>query len=124
VGRAAQAGKCRLVEDPLEDLVAPAHPTVVADPLSGVVSGRHEACVGGELVGALEGLELSHAHQELGPEDRTHAWQASEYPSAAQLDLRGSRQKHSLMCLLSRIGASTYVFGVWCEVFATIGTAM
>src|SRR5215207_1315897 len=80
VRRAAQAGKSRLVEDPLEDLVAPAHPAVVADPLSGVLGGRHEAGVGSELVGALKGREVSHAHQELGTEDRTHAWQASEYP--------------------------------------------
>jgi hypothetical protein len=81
VRRATQAGKRRLVEDPLEDLVAPAHPAVVAGPLAGVLGGRDEASVGGELVGALEGEEVSHANQELGTEDRTHAWQASEYPS-------------------------------------------
>ncbi|MDQ3603933.1 MAG: hypothetical protein M3385_08760 [Actinomycetota bacterium] len=44
------------------------------------MGGRHEAGVGGELVGALEGAEVSHAYQELGTEDQTHAWQASEYP--------------------------------------------
>ena len=37
VGRRAQAGKSRLVEDSLEDLVTTTHPTVFADPLAGVV---------------------------------------------------------------------------------------
>lgn len=39
VRRRAQAGERQLVEDPLEDLVAPAHPAVVADPLAGVLGG-------------------------------------------------------------------------------------
>ena len=43
---------------------------------------------------------------------------------AAQPDLRGRRQKLSLMRPFSHIGVSTYVFGVWCDVFATLGTAM
>jgi Domain of unknown function (DUF427) len=81
VRRRALAGKRRLVEDPLEDLVAPTHPAVVAHPLSGVEGGRNQACVGGELVGALESREVAHAHQELRPEDRTDAWQASEDPT-------------------------------------------
>ena len=81
VRRAAQAGKRRVVEDPFEDLVPPAHPAVVAHPLAGVTGGRDETRVGGELVGALEGREVSHTHQELGPEDRTHARQAREDPS-------------------------------------------
>src|SRR5688572_33480303 len=45
VGRRAQAGKRRLVEDPLEYRVAPTHPFVVAHPLCGVEGGRNQAGV-------------------------------------------------------------------------------
>ena len=48
--RATQAGESRLVEDPFEDLIAPAHPTVVA----GVVGGGHYSGVDGEPIGAIE----------------------------------------------------------------------
>jgi hypothetical protein len=48
--RATQAGESRLVEDPFEDLIAPAHPAVVA----GVVGGGHYSGVGGEPIGAIE----------------------------------------------------------------------
>jgi hypothetical protein len=44
------------------------------------VGRRHKTCVGGELVGAREGPEVSDGHEELGPEDQTHAGQASEDP--------------------------------------------
>ncbi len=78
--RGTQAREGRLVEDPLEDLVASAHPAVVANPLAGILGGRNQAGVSCEPIRALKGGEVSHAHQELGPEDRTHAGQASEYP--------------------------------------------
>jgi len=55
---------------------------VVTYPLAGVTGRRDKTCVGGEPVGTREGADVTHSHQELlGPEDRTHAWQASEYPS-------------------------------------------
>ena len=50
----AQAGKRRLVEDPLEDLVATTHPTVASYPLARVASSRDKTCVGSEPVGTLE----------------------------------------------------------------------
>jgi hypothetical protein len=79
---AAQAGKGRLVEDPLENLVSSSHPFVVADPLAGVAGRRDKPCIGGEPVGTLESTDVTHGHQELlGPEDRSHAWQASKDPS-------------------------------------------
>jgi hypothetical protein len=54
---------------------------VVTDPLAGVTRRRDKTDVGGEPVGTLEGADVAYAHQELGPEDRTHPWQASENPS-------------------------------------------
>src|SRR5215210_5108369 len=80
VRRGAQAGKSREEEDALECLVASTHPAVVAHPLAGVAGGRDQTGVGGELVGALEGHQITDAHKELGPEDRTDAGQAREYP--------------------------------------------
>src|SRR5215212_3475999 len=78
----AQAGKGRLVEDPLEDFVATTHPFVVTHPFAGVTRRRNETrVVSSEPVGALEGADVAHGHQKLGPEDRSHAWQASENPS-------------------------------------------
>jgi hypothetical protein len=79
---ATQAGEGRVVEeDPLEDLIAPAHPTVVSYSLAGVAGGRDEPGVSGELVGALKSREVSCGDQELSSEDRTHPRQASEDPS-------------------------------------------
>src|SRR5215216_3694203 len=75
---AAQAGKRRLVEDPLEKLVSSAHPVVVSLPLAGVVGCGDQSSIGGEPVGTLEGREVSCADQKLCPEDRTHTRQASE----------------------------------------------
>src|SRR5215208_316661 len=66
--RATQTGKRRLVESSLEDLVATSHPFVVASAFAGVLSGGDQPGVGGELVGALEGTEISHTDQKLGPE--------------------------------------------------------
>jgi hypothetical protein len=40
---AAHAGEGRLVEDPLEKLVSPAHPVVVSLPLAGVVGRRDQS---------------------------------------------------------------------------------
>ena len=54
---------------------------MVTHPLARVTGRRNETCVGGEPVGAREGADVAHGHQELGPEDRSHAWQASEDPS-------------------------------------------
>src|SRR5215204_6805351 len=78
---AAQAGKGQLVEDPLEDLVATTHPFVVTHPFAGVPSRRDKSGVSSKLVDTLEGVNITHGHQKLGPEDRPHAWQASENPS-------------------------------------------
>jgi hypothetical protein len=86
VGRAAQAGERREEEDPLEDLVAPARSSVVADPLAGVAGGRDQPGVGGELIGALKDRDLAHTDQELGPEDRTDAGQASYDPGLGALE--------------------------------------
>src|SRR5215212_8199786 len=80
VRRATQAGESRQEEDALEDLVASTHPAVVAHPLAGVASGRDQTGVGGELVGAREGRKITDGHKKLGPEDRTDAGQAREYP--------------------------------------------
>jgi hypothetical protein len=80
VRSAAQACEGRLVEDPFESLVPSSHPFVVANPLTGVMGRRHQSGVGGELVGTREGSEVSDGHEELGPEDQTHAGQASEDP--------------------------------------------
>jgi hypothetical protein len=77
--RATQAGEGRLVKDSFEELVAAAHPAVVADPLAGVVGGWDEPRVGGESVGAREGAQIAHGHQELlGSEDRPHTRKANE----------------------------------------------
>src|SRR5829696_376663 len=81
LGRTTQAGERRLVEDPLEDLVAPTHSAVVSGAFAGVVGGRHQPGISGKAVRALEGTQTSCLHQELRPEDRTHARQASEDPS-------------------------------------------
>jgi hypothetical protein len=70
----AQAGKGRLVEDPLEDFVATTHPFVVTHPFAGVTGRRNETRLSSEPVGALEGADVAHGHQKLGPEDRSHAW--------------------------------------------------
>jgi len=79
--RAAQTGEGRLVEDPLEDLVATTHPAIVADPLAGVMGCGHQPGISGEAISALEGAQkIAHAHKELGTEDRTHPRQASEDP--------------------------------------------
>jgi hypothetical protein len=87
VGRVAQAGERREEEDPLEYLVAAAHPAVVANPLAGVAGRRDEPCVGSELVGALEDREVSsYGRQELGPEERTDAGQASEDPGLGAVE--------------------------------------
>src|SRR5215211_3503107 len=72
VRRATQAGESRQEEDALEE--------VVAHPLAGVASGRDQTGVGGELVGAREGRKITDGHKKLGPEDRTDAGQAREYP--------------------------------------------
>src|SRR3712207_5376083 len=50
-------------------------------PFARVTGRRDEPCVGSEPVGALKGAHVAHGHQKLGPEDRSHAWQASEDPS-------------------------------------------
>src|SRR5215210_2691576 len=81
VRRAAQAGKSREEEDALEDLVPSTHPAVVAHPLAGVTSRGDKTCIGSEPISTLEGTDLTHGDQELGPEDRPHAWQANENPS-------------------------------------------
>src|SRR5215211_5596115 len=86
VSRGAQAGERREEEDPLERLVAAAHSSVVANPLAGVAGRRDEPCVGSELVGALEDREVSDGRQELGPEDRTDAGQASEDPGLGAVE--------------------------------------
>jgi hypothetical protein len=57
------------------------HPTTVTHPLAGVTGRRDETRIGGEPVGTLESTDVTHGYQELGPEDRPHAWQASENPS-------------------------------------------
>jgi hypothetical protein len=54
---------------------------VVAHPLAGVASGRNQTSIGGEPVSTLESADVAHGHQKLGPEDRSHARQASENPS-------------------------------------------
>ena len=97
--RATQTGKSRLVEDPLEDLVAPAHPAVVTGAFAGVASRRHQPGVGGEPIGALEGAEVSHGHQKLCSEDWTHAGQASEDPSL------GTGEKTLLKLLIENLDA-------------------
>jgi hypothetical protein len=33
------------------------------------------------MIGTLEGAKVAHGHQELGPEDRSHARQAIKNPS-------------------------------------------
>ena len=80
VRRTTQAGKRRLVEDSLEDLVATTHPTVVTDAFAGVAGCRHQPGVGGEPLGALKSGEVPYADQKFGSEDRTHPRQASEDP--------------------------------------------
>jgi hypothetical protein len=77
----AQAGKGRLVEDPLEALVATTHPFVVTHPLARVTGRRDKTCLSSEPVSTLEGADVAYGHQKLGPEDRPHACQASENPS-------------------------------------------
>ncbi len=79
--RATQASERRLVEDALEDLVAAAHPAIVTGAFARVSGRRYQPGVGSELVCTLEGTQVACRHQELGPEDRPHAWQASEDPS-------------------------------------------
>src|SRR5215207_3420843 len=54
---------------------------MVAHPLAGVTGCRDETRVGGEPVCTLESRDVAHTDQELGPEDRPHAWQTSENPS-------------------------------------------
>jgi hypothetical protein len=66
----AQAGKGRLVEDSLEDLVTTTHPFVVTHPLARVTGCRDQTRVSSEPVGTLEGADVAHGHQKLGPEDR------------------------------------------------------
>jgi Transposase len=97
--RATQAGKRRLVEDPLEDLVATTHPAVVANPLAGVFGDWHKTGVGGELIGARGSGKVSCGDQELGPEDRTHAGQASENPGL------GTGEKTLLKLPVERLNA-------------------
>src|SRR5215204_200689 len=77
-GCAAETSKGRLPEDPLEDLIPPTHPTVVAGTFAGVMGSRYEPGIGGESIGALKGSEVAGGHQELGSEDRPHSWQANE----------------------------------------------
>jgi hypothetical protein len=77
-GCAAETSKGRLPEDPLEDLIPPTHPTVVAATFAGVMGSRYEPGIGGESIGALKGPEVAGGHQELGSEDRPHSWQANE----------------------------------------------
>jgi hypothetical protein len=69
----AQAGKGRLVEDPLEGLVAPTHPFVVTYPFAGVTGRRDKTCIGGEPLSTREGADVAHSHQKLASEDRPHA---------------------------------------------------
>src|ERR671912_1785040 len=54
---------------------------MVTHPLAGVMGRRNQTCVGSEPLSTLEGTDVAHGHQKLGPEDRSHAWQASENPS-------------------------------------------
>jgi hypothetical protein len=54
---------------------------VVTHSLARVTGRRNETCVGSEPVGTLKSADVAHGHQELGPEDRSHARQASEDPS-------------------------------------------
>ncbi len=58
---------------------------MVAHPLAGVAGGWHEAGVGREPVGAPEPRDVAHGDEELGPEDRTHAGEAGEYPGLGAL---------------------------------------
>lgn len=74
-----QAGEGGLVEDHLEPLVAPTHPTTVAHPLAGVTRGGYQSRVGGEVAGAREGERIADRRQEFGAQARTHARQAEEY---------------------------------------------
>src|SRR5215212_842767 len=75
---ASQAGKGRLVEDPLEGLVPSSHPAVLTHTLAGVVGGGYQTGVGGQPIGAREGADVAYGDQELGPEDRSHTRQANE----------------------------------------------
>ena len=77
-GRSTEAGEGRLVEDLFKQLVAAAHPAVVARAFAGVAGGRHEPGVGGEVIGALEGTEVTHRHQELGAQECTHTGKTGE----------------------------------------------
>jgi hypothetical protein len=54
---------------------------MVTHPLAGVTSRRDKTRVSSEPLSSLEGADVAHTDQELGPEDRSHAWQASENPS-------------------------------------------
>jgi hypothetical protein len=54
---------------------------MVTHPLAGVMGRRDKTCVGSEPLSTLEGTDVAHGHQKLGPEDRSHAWQANENPS-------------------------------------------
>lgn len=51
---ATQAREYRLVENPLEGLVAATRPAVVFHPLAGVVSGWNQPSISGELIYDLE----------------------------------------------------------------------
>jgi hypothetical protein len=57
-------------------------------PLAGVVSGRDKTSIGGAPIGTREGADIAHGNQELGSENRSHTWQASEDPSLGTGDKR------------------------------------
>src|SRR5215216_391675 len=54
---------------------------MVTHPLARVTGRRDETRVSSKPVGALECRDVTHADQELCPEDRSHAWQTNENPS-------------------------------------------
>jgi hypothetical protein len=64
----AQAGKGRLVEDSLEDLLTTTHPFVVTHPLARVTGPRDQTRVAGsEPVGTLEVADVANGHQKTLP---------------------------------------------------------
>jgi hypothetical protein len=42
---------------------------VIAHPLAGVTGRRDKTCVSSEPVSTLEGADVAHGHQKLGPEE-------------------------------------------------------
>lgn len=65
---------------PFENLVAATYAAEISHSLAGVMNSWNQSSISGELSCAPDGTKGSHVHQELDPEPRTHAWQASEDP--------------------------------------------